>query len=935
MNRWSSLRTKIVAWFFIPTAIILVAVALVTFYAYQQVTEELVLERDQELTRLTASQLAAELTEYTELLGSIARSLSLYGENRSAQTDVLRGAANRLSIFDAGVLFLDPFGTVEISQPANPEFNGQDRATRDYYLEILRAQILGAPRPVFSNIVADGPGGVAVIVVGVSVTGEQEEFVGVLLGMIRIGAGGVSPFYGDIVKLRIKSSGSTYLLDGNQRVIFHSSSQRIGQDYSTNAIIPLIQNQTGAKRLSDPLTEDIVASYAPIPSTPWTLVIEESWDTLTAGGRGYQRYLLLLLALGVVVPALVVTAGIRRVMRPIDALIQASQEVARGNFGQSIEAQSGDEIGELAGQFNLMSAQLQESYATLERRVEDRTRELATLNAIAEVVSRSLDLDEILNNALDKTLQTLSIEAGGVYLLDEDTQLLNIVAQRGFPPPLVEEIDNLRVGEGFSGRVVESGEPIVVNDISTDPRLTRIRVADEGYHSVACIPLVSRDRVLGSIFIITHEFKEFTAPDIELLTSIGRQIGGAVQNAHLYLQAEQQLRELEALYQADEQLYRYLELERVLNTLVEVAVEILQADKSSLLVWDEQRENLIVKAERGFSEATLARMVFAPGEGSVGLVAQTGKPVIVEDSEKDELALREIIYTEGIRSFMHVPIMVAGQIFGVFNVDYVQPRAFGIEEQRLFAALAQRAALAIENAQLYTQAQQAAVLEERQRLARELHDAVTQTLFSASLIADVLPRLWDRDQQEGLRRLQELRQLTRGALAEMRTLLVELRPAALVEADLRDLLFQLAAATEGRTQMRVEVNIEGDGSLPENVKVALYRITQEAMNNVAKHAAATETSVCLCFLPESVELSIMDNGRGFDPQTTSADGFGLSIMQERVRSIGASLDLNSQIGNGTEISVSWPVQVESKSNASASTEPTSAQDHNADSQEAE
>ena len=153
--------------------------------------------------------------------------------------------------------------------------------------------------------------------------------------------------------------------------------------------------------------------------------------------------------------------------------------------------------------------------------------------------------------------------------------------------------------------------------------------------------------------------------------------------------------------------------------------------------------------------------------------------------------------------------------------------------------------MAIENARIYEQAAELAALEERQRLARELHDAVTQTLFSASLAAEVLPRLWERNREAGLRCLSEVRQLTRGALAEMRTLLLELRPAALVETELEALLSQLAEAVTSRARIPVTVQAVPHCNLPPEVQVALYRIAQEALNNVAKHAEARHVEVDL------------------------------------------------------------------------------------------
>ena len=181
---------------------------------------------------------------------------------------------------------------------------------------------------------------------------------------------------------------------------------------------------------------------------------------------------------------------------------------------------------------------------------------------------------------------------------------------------------------------------------------------------------------------------------------------------------------------------------------------------------------------------------------------------------------------------------------------------------------------------LAVKAAQEAVMIERTRLARDLHDAVTQTLFSASLIAEVLPDIWSMSEFEGWKRLEELRQLTRGALAEMRTLLMELRPSALTEIPLPDLLRQLCESLIGRARFPIQLCAEGARKLPADLQIGLYRITQEALNNIIKHAKATQATVTL-HLNESVYLSICDNGSGFDLTSITPDHLGLKIMCER------------------------------------------------------
>ena len=217
----------------------------------------------------------------------------------------------------------------------------------------------------------------------------------------------------------------------------------------------------------------------------------------------------------------------------------------------------------------------------------------------------------------------------------------------------------------------------------------------------------------------------------------------------------------------------------------------------------------------------------------------------------------------------------------------------------------ERLPLAIENARLREEVGRSAVAAERTRLARELHDAVTQTLFSTSLIAEVLPRIWQRDPEEGMNRVGELRELTRGALAEMRTLLLELRPTALLEAKLGDLLHQLADAATGRARIPVSVFVEGEGILLSDVQIAFYRIAQESLNNIAKHSGASRASVKLYQTAESLSLEIEDNGRGFDLENIPSNHLGLNIMRERAEAIGAKLEIGAKKGKYTRIKATW------------------------------
>jgi PAS domain S-box-containing protein len=201
--------------------------------------------------------------------------------------------------------------------------------------------------------------------------------------------------------------------------------------------------------------------------------------------------------------------------------------------------------------------------------------------------------------------------------------------------------------------------------------------------------------------------------------------------------------------------------------------------------------------------------------------------------------------------------------------------------------------------------QEAAAQEERERLAHELHDSVSQILFAAGMIADAAPSLWDKDPALGQQNLEMLSKMIRGASAEMRSLLLELRPDTLRDQTLGRLLETLTIAARARSQAGVSLNVEGDCPSPDDVTLALHRIAQESLNNVAKHAQAGEIQIDLRCSHQSVELRIKDDGRGFDPQAIPAGHLGIGIMHERADKIGAILQINSKPGEGTSVDVSW------------------------------
>lgn len=263
------------------------------------------------------------------------------------------------------------------------------------------------------------------------------------------------------------------------------------------------------------------------------------------------------------------------------------------------------------------------------------------------------------------------------------------------------------------------------------------------------------------------------------------------------------------------------------------------------------------------------------------------------------------VLLEGMHSWMWVPLAVKSHIIGGVGVAHQKRNHFTIHHADLALSVANQAAITMINAELYAQAQELAVLEERQRLARNLHDAVNQSLFSAGLIAEVLPRLWEQNQEEARKSLQDLRKLTRAATAEMRALLAELVPSTLTDAELGDLLILLGNAFTGRTNIPVKVAVSGAGVLPAEVQVAVYRVSQEALINVAKHAEAHQVEIILNHKEKEIELTIRDDGIGFERAEVASGHYGLSMMHERAEAVGVRLTITSRIGEGTQLAMHW------------------------------
>lgn len=354
-------------------------------------------------------------------------------------------------------------------------------------------------------------------------------------------------------------------------------------------------------------------------------------------------------------------------------------------------------------------------------------------------------------------------------------------------------------------------------------------------------------------------------------------------------------------------------LNETLQYIVDQTEDLLGADGSAIFYFDNAHSAYRIQVWHGLEQIDLVHMSIPYHSDSLLKQVLTAREAacvsdltvgsIGEDTTAEYR--RQLLLASGYRALIVVPLMVNDEAYGGLVTYYNKPHNFDEEEIKLASLFGTQISLAIQNAHLRTRGEEQAVTAERSRIARDLHDSVTQTLFSASMIADVLPLLWTMKPEEGERRLEELRELTRGALAEMRTLLLELRPATLEDVPLPELLQQLIEGIAARGKLDVELQVDGACEMPVDVRVAFFRTAQEAMNNIAKHSQAQSAIVTLVCTPAVVTLRIADDGCGFVLDKISPNHLGLDIMRERAAAIGGDLTIQSSLGNGTTIQLSW------------------------------
>jgi len=542
------------------------------------------------------------------------------------------------------------------------------------------------------------------------------------------------------------------------------------------------------------------------------------------------------------------------------------------------------------------------------RLAERSARLLAKEQLLVELgrdISATLDLDAILQRTVDRIAAAFG--SGSVTLIEPDGSLAVVAAS-----PAERQLlgAHVRPGDGMVGWAAQHGRSYFANDAHTGPA-----PIDPAYRSSIVAPLRSGGQVIGTLNVGSPRPHAFAYEDVDLLEAIAAQVGGPITSARLYEQAQR----LAA------QVQRRADQLAVLNAIARTASATLDQEYSlpevtaqirngfgyhqvDLFLVDEETNELILAASDGpFAPKSMGYRQHL-NLGLIGRAARSGHILRVDDvrAEPDYLRLSE---RDEIRSELVVPIVASGRPLGVLNLESPATAAFTDEDAAVLETVADVLAGAIENARLFRRAQGAAVLEERNRLARELHDSVTQQLFSMTLTSQAARAHLEKNPTRAAAQLERLQETATAALAEMRALIFQLRPPALQDQGLVAALQQHAGAVARREGFAIALSVSGDERLARGLEQPLYRIVQESLNNVAKHAGAQNVSVALEFTNEYVRVRVRDDGQGFDaaaPPSGAGRHLGVLSMRERAAEIGGTMELHSAPGSGTEVVVTVP-----------------------------
>ncbi|MFQ5813347.1 MAG: GAF domain-containing protein [Anaerolineae bacterium] len=587
-------------------------------------------------------------------------------------------------------------------------------------------------------------------------------------------------------------------------------------------------------------------------------------------------------------------------VKPLNSLLEGVRQINIGNLEVAMPVHYHDEIGFLTQSFNDMAVELQARTQAVRR----RAAELEALESVSSALRQAVTSEDMILILVEETVRALGADAGSVLLLDGDA--LVVAGLHGLPRTLLGQ--RVLSGDIPCWQALQSGQ-LAMSDLVEPGTCAACglcqTLTQRDARTLAVVPLQAADQTLGLLQVAFYQPDSFLKEHRRPLVAIAEMGSNALQRAQTMEMLEQlvqdRTRELTTLYEVTRAATQHLDLQVVLDRVLEKALEVVGGEAGLIHLLDEGGKALHLTAQHGISPELIDQVQAQSPAGSLWEQVVESKKTVIETLKVSEIFR--------VFSYIGVPIRARGRPLGVLSLFGNTGQDFSVEDIALLAGIADHVGAAVESTRLRQRRQETAVREERRRLARDLHDSVTQSLHSLVLSADTASHLLGQNRPAALQdSLGRLGESARQALKEMRLLLYELRLAPLEQLNLVEVLQIRLEAVEHRAGVEARLVVDGPADWPKAWEGELYCIAMEALNNALRHARATQVSVRLRGGQNSVELEVTDNGRGFDLQQRPAAGMGLHNMAERVQRLGGELVIDSAPGAGTRVRVRMEIR---------------------------
>jgi signal transduction histidine kinase len=547
-------------------------------------------------------------------------------------------------------------------------------------------------------------------------------------------------------------------------------------------------------------------------------------------------------------------------------------------------------------------------------REQIEARLVALHRASLELVS-----DLSLEVVLERIAQLARVQAGARYaalgVLDEQGKLVHFIPV-GMTSDEIRQMAHPPIGLGLIGAIAKERRTIRVADMSQDNRSVGFPPNHPPMTSFLGVPILSGNRLLGQIYLTDKEdYSEFTRDDERVIEMLAAYAAVAIVNARMYRELEerdqslsQRNKDLKLLNDIGEMLADTSEIDLILEKTLDYVMSYLDVEAGEIFLTEEDGLSLRMVMHRGeAADAFWTKDQFRLGEGFVGIVAESGKPLVTNTLQQDVRFLRRQVVNAGFQCLACIPLSAHSNVIGVMGIATRQQQRLEAREISLLTSIGTWAGIAIENARLNQQGRRLAVLEERERIGMDLHDGIIQSIYAVGLALDYARMEVESNPDKALVKLEQAIAGLNSTIRDIRTYIMDLRPRQFRGENLMDSLQRLIDDTRTNTHLEISLSGPESGSLilPTSVSTALFHISQEALANIAKHAQAQHAKMTLWTAPGRVLMEISDDGVGFDiNKMRLALGHGLANMRTRARKMGGDVEVNSAPGNGTSI-LTW------------------------------